>query len=264
MYCNIKAVDAVDPELMDILETNKLRHDLLEILEEYNLTLKTLQQLKLSQFDAFCEELNLSTIQTLKMRTLINEIRKSHRSGGSEEMKLEEDVELNAFIDLHQLPSNLYHALISEGITYQNLETIAPYDIDEICGGHNIQIGVKLNLKSAVEKHQLEILKQKYSTPGSLQFAEKVEEKESGHFDHQMKVVLIGDSGVGKTKLFKRYIWREFDVDSFTSTIGIDFGVARQRLSDGSTMRLEIWDTAGSVICVLLCYFILEPRYLEN
>jgi len=155
------------------------------------------------------------------------------------------DHELKDFLNHHKLHSNLYDALITEGIRYQNLDTIAPYDIDEICSGHNIRVGVKLNLKSAVEEHQLEVLKQKYSTPGSLQFAEKMEEKESKDFDHQMKVVLIGDSGVGKTKLFKRYIWKEFNVDAFTSTIGIDFGVARQRMSDNSVMRLEIWDTAG-------------------
>lgn len=242
---------------MQILQSNKLYNDLYEILEEYNLTLKTLQQLKLSQFDAFSKELNLTTIQTLKMRTLITEIRKMYKSGGTAEMKAEEeDVELRNFLNDNQLPSNLYDALITEGITYQSLDTIAPYDIDQICADCNIKIGVKLNLKSAVEKHQLEVLQQKYSTPGSLQFAEKIEQKEEANdFDHQMKCVLIGDSAVGKTKLFKRYICGTFDVDAFTSTIGIDFGRARQRMSDGSVMRLEIWDTAGYVLVIWIEIF---------
>jgi len=237
----------VDPGLMHILETNNLYHDLHEILEENNLTLKTLQQLKLSQFDAFCKELGeeLTTMQTLKMRTLINEIRKSNRSGGSEEIKSEEDLELRDFLDRHHLLSALYDALVTEGIQYHNLETITPLDIDQICTGHNIRIGAKLNLKSAVEKHQREILKQKYSTPGSPHFIERMEEKADFEFDHQMKVVLIGDSAVGKTMLFNRYLCKKFDLHSFTSTIGIDFGVARQRMSDGSIMKIEIWDTGG-------------------
>jgi GTPase SAR1 family protein len=59
----------------------------------------------------------------------------------------------------------------------------------------------------------------------------------------QLKLLLIGDSAVGKTSLLLRYMDDKFS-QSFVSTIGIDFKV-KQTSIDGQNVRMQIWDTAG-------------------
>jgi small GTP-binding protein len=61
--------------------------------------------------------------------------------------------------------------------------------------------------------------------------------------DYVFKVLLIGDSGVGKSSLLRRYVDDEYS-DSFVSTIGVDFRLRNVRLN-GATVRLQLWDTAG-------------------
>ncbi|XP_031424193.1 ras-related protein Rab-26 isoform X3 [Clupea harengus] len=67
----------------------------------------------------------------------------------------------------------------------------------------------------------------------------------SGEFyDLAFKVMLVGDSGVGKTCLLVRFKDGAFLAGSFISTVGIDF--RNKVLSiDGVKVKLQIWDTAG-------------------
>jgi len=62
-------------------------------------------------------------------------------------------------------------------------------------------------------------------------------------YDMIFKVVLIGDSGVGKTNLLSRYLKNEFSFDSKT-TVGVEFGAKRMEI-DGVKIKAQIWDTAG-------------------
>ncbi|XP_063244228.1 uncharacterized protein LOC134543251 [Bacillus rossius redtenbacheri] len=57
------------------------------------------------------------------------------------------------------------------------------------------------------------------------------------------KVVLLGDSGVGKTCLLTRFMYDTFD-ETHHPTVGIDFVSRTVYLRDGPT-RLQVWDTAG-------------------
>ncbi|KQK17534.1 ras-related protein RABA3 [Brachypodium distachyon] len=61
--------------------------------------------------------------------------------------------------------------------------------------------------------------------------------------DYVFKVVVIGDSGVGKTQLLGRFTRDEFCLDS-KSTIGIEFQT-RTVLLAGKRVKAQIWDTAG-------------------
>jgi len=62
-------------------------------------------------------------------------------------------------------------------------------------------------------------------------------------YDHLFKLVLIGDSGVGKSCLLLRFADDNF-TDSYISTIGVDFRF-RTITIDKKTVKLQIWDTAG-------------------
>lgn len=58
-----------------------------------------------------------------------------------------------------------------------------------------------------------------------------------------LKLLLIGNSGVGKSALLTRFADDHY-APSFIPTIGIDFRV-REVSVDGARLRLQIWDTAG-------------------
>jgi len=62
-------------------------------------------------------------------------------------------------------------------------------------------------------------------------------------YDYLFKVVLIGDSGVGKSNLLSRFTRNEFNLES-KSTIGVEFAT-KSIQSDGKTIKAQIWDTAG-------------------
>jgi len=62
-------------------------------------------------------------------------------------------------------------------------------------------------------------------------------------YDYLFKVVIIGDSGVGKSNLLSRFTRNEFHLDS-KSTIGVEFAT-RSISHDGKIIKAQIWDTAG-------------------
>ncbi|BAM79145.1 small GTP-binding protein of Rab family [Cyanidioschyzon merolae strain 10D] len=62
-------------------------------------------------------------------------------------------------------------------------------------------------------------------------------------YDYLFKIVLIGDSGVGKSNLLSRFTRNEFNLES-KSTIGVEFAT-RSVQTDGKVIKAQIWDTAG-------------------
>ncbi|KAK2844620.1 hypothetical protein Q5P01_011279 [Channa striata] len=62
-------------------------------------------------------------------------------------------------------------------------------------------------------------------------------------YDFLFKLLLIGDSGVGKTCLIIRFAEDNFN-STYISTIGIDFKVKTIEV-DGKKVKLQVWDTAG-------------------
>lgn len=62
-------------------------------------------------------------------------------------------------------------------------------------------------------------------------------------YDYLYKVVLIGDSGVGKSNLLSRFTRNEFNLET-KSTIGVEFAT-RSICTEGKTIKAQIWDTAG-------------------
>ncbi|KAJ8440992.1 hypothetical protein Cgig2_020021 [Carnegiea gigantea] len=58
-----------------------------------------------------------------------------------------------------------------------------------------------------------------------------------------LKVIILGDVGVGKTSLIHRYVNKKFN-NQYKATIGADF-VTKELQIDGKLVNLQIWDTAG-------------------
>ncbi|KAJ4951554.1 hypothetical protein NE237_028386 [Protea cynaroides] len=94
-------------------------------------------------------------------------------------------------------------------------------------------------------------------------------------YDYLFKVVLIGDSGVGKSNLLSRFTKNEFCLDS-KSTIGVEFATRTVKV-EGKTIKAQIWDTAGQeryraitsayyrgALGALLVYDVTKPTTFEN
>lgn len=73
-------------------------------------------------------------------------------------------------------------------------------------------------------------------------------------YDYLFKVVLIGDSGVGKSNLLSRFTKNEFNLES-KSTIGVEFATRTLNV-DGKVIKAQIWDTAGQERWYLLFLFL--------
>ncbi|KAF9390359.1 GTP-binding protein of the rab/ypt [Podila verticillata] len=74
----------------------------------------------------------------------------------------------------------------------------------------------------------------------------------------QFKLVLLGESAVGKSSLVLRFVKDQFD-DYRESTIGAAFLTQTISLDDATTVKFEIWDTAGQER-----YKSLAPMYYRN
>ncbi|KAJ2613119.1 GTP-binding protein [Coemansia sp. RSA 1365] len=94
-------------------------------------------------------------------------------------------------------------------------------------------------------------------------------------YDYLMKLLIIGDSGVGKSCLLLRFSDDQF-TPSFITTIGIDFKIRTIEL-DGKRIKLQIWDTAGQerfrtittayyrgAMGILLVYDVTDERSFNN
>ena len=66
----------------------------------------------------------------------------------------------------------------------------------------------------------------------------------SSDFDYLFKLLLIGDSGVGKSCLLLRFADNTYTSD-YISTIGVDFKIKTIKLDNDKIVKLQIWDTAG-------------------
>jgi len=64
------------------------------------------------------------------------------------------------------------------------------------------------------------------------------------NYDYLYKVVVTGDSGVGKTNIITRFTANEFHLEN-KATIGVEFGHSELTLQDGTKIKVQIWDTAG-------------------
>jgi small GTP-binding protein len=66
---------------------------------------------------------------------------------------------------------------------------------------------------------------------------------EDDNYEMMFKVVLVGDSFVGKTNIMSKYLKNEFHEDS-KATVGVEFG-SKEFNVEGHVIKAQIWDTAG-------------------
>ena len=66
---------------------------------------------------------------------------------------------------------------------------------------------------------------------------------EDDSYEMMVKVVLVGDSGVGKTNIMSKYLKNQF-MENSKATVGVEFG-SKLFNHEGHKIKAQIWDTAG-------------------
>eukprot|EP01006_Ploeotia_vitrea_P023272 TRINITY_DN55713_c0_g1_i2.p1 TRINITY_DN55713_c0_g1~~TRINITY_DN55713_c0_g1_i2.p1 ORF type:complete len:221 (-),score=4.40 TRINITY_DN55713_c0_g1_i2:158-820(-) len=95
-------------------------------------------------------------------------------------------------------------------------------------------------------------------------------------YDQIVKVLIIGDSGVGKSSLLLRFTDDMFD-PTYIATIGVDFRIATIPRNDNQIVKAQLWDTAGQerfktitqsyyrgAHAVALCFSVTDRQSLSN
>lgn len=63
-------------------------------------------------------------------------------------------------------------------------------------------------------------------------------------FEYQFRLILIGDSTVGKSSLLRYFTDGKFD-EACDPTVGVDFYARLMEVRPGVRVKLQLWDTAG-------------------
>ena len=97
----------------------------------------------------------------------------------------------------------------------------------------------------------------------------------STNYEYIFKIVVIGDSGVGKSQLIERYARNSFNFES-KSTIGVEFSTKVINV-DKTRIKLQLWDTAGQeryraitsayyrgAVGVIVCFDITKKNSFDN
>jgi Ras-related protein Rab-1A len=66
---------------------------------------------------------------------------------------------------------------------------------------------------------------------------------EEEDYDEKLKLMILGDSSVGKSSILRKYCKNEF-LDKYIATIGIDFQIKNVNINN-KKIKVQIWDTAG-------------------
>lgn len=98
----------------------------------------------------------------------------------------------------------------------------------------------------------------------------------SGRKKTLLKVIILGDSGVGKTSLMQQFVNNKFS-HQYKATIGADFLTKEIIIDNNKQVTLQIWDTAGQerfqslgvafyrgADCCVLCYDVTNEKSLNN
>lgn len=75
-----------------------------------------------------------------------------------------------------------------------------------------------------------------------------------------IKVLVVGNSGVGKTSILNQYCYNKFDI-SVNPTIGCDFCLKVLHNFEGKTIRLQLWDIAGLFMIFYRIDLLGQDRY---
>lgn len=81
-------------------------------------------------------------------------------------------------------------------------------------------------------------------------------------FDYQFRIIVVGDSTVGKSALLRSFTEGKF-TEICDPTVGVDFFARLIEVKDGVRVKLQLWDTAGQERFRYFIYYFFSIAYFE-
>ena len=175
------------------------------------------------------------------------------------------DAKLVHILEYHELYEDLYSLLNKREIDMESLRCLTDDEFNEFCNEFGLS-----QAKGDKFRRLMKIVKD-YD---DKQYHSEMLQGEIP--DDTMKLLIIGDIGVGKTSLIQRYIDNDFSEDPLPTT-GMDEVNKKEELNDDSIMKLIIWDTAGEEKynslsatyyrdkdCIMICYDTNDPESFKK
>lgn len=168
----------------------------------------------------------------------------------------QEEKEMNCLITNLQKEDllHIHPRLKSLGLSTRHLRSIEAQDLQDLCSTLQLSLVERIKFKSIV--HDIKQTKQSSISSKSIMIKNKerrineqrpivsnIKGNNENTYDYLIKVIIIGDSGVGKSCLLLRYADWSF-TSSYVSTIGVDFRIKTIKI-DNDIIKMQVWDTAG-------------------
>ena len=113
----------------------------------------------MEEIDEFCKEYNIPYKTKIKFRTFMQKLH--GKQDDEKKIQINDiDEELRNFLSKSKIDLNVYDVLIKQNIGFKQVSTITQYDIDRLCDKNNIKIGTKIDFKNAVDKYQINKIRQ--------------------------------------------------------------------------------------------------------
>eukprot|EP01083_Nonionella_stella_P179731 639020_1 len=152
----------------------------------------------------------------------------------------------------NNLYNSLFHILNENACSLRIIrQVIDRNEVDTFCNQHNLSTLQRVKFRTLIRKIR-------------------------NYQDRSMDIIIIGDIGVGKTSLMRRYTHDIFD-DNTVSNVIVDTYIKREMMCDDSIVKIQIWDTAGqekfdslqaqyyrNKHCVIICYDVSGGRSFDN
>jgi small GTP-binding protein len=186
--------------------------------------------------------------KSLFKRSLSTIGKKSHLINGSKQLS---DALLELFCDILASNSNpngeyvmfsVFNEQVKIGLYDGILACTRTFQAEEQQARERAREQAAAEAKSAAQPKHLELRSQNEPLLPRDQLS--LSGWKGGTFDFQIKIVLVGEAGVGKTSLMAWYV-DGCKLPTYMPTIGIDFKIKCMSLDDGTRVKLQLWDTAG-------------------
>eukprot|EP01084_Bolivina_argentea_P081663 147859_1 len=177
------------------------------------------------------------------------------------------DDKMTHILKYNHLYDDLYKILNDNEYDIDLLLEMEHSDINEFCE--------EFNLSQTQELQFIKLMKI-LETYDEVQYQHELMQETYDEEQRNINIIVIGDFGVGKTSLIRRYVEGYFDTDTLP-TISQDTWTKKEKLSGDIIVNLKITDTAGlekfdsipvqcyrEAECVMICFDLINPESFSN
>lgn len=130
---------------------------------------------------------------------------------------------------------------LNNDLLLEDLQNVSDADLTELCVELNLTATQKIKFKKVIRgisQNNNSLVNGNYIVNPPKSYLKTVK------YDYNIKMILVGDSGAGKTAIISRITHNVFNPDTVT-TIGVDYSIISMITSANKNVKVTLWDTGG-------------------